>query len=214
MSNPEQKDQNEQVWVFPSLSGGDAVELSPSQVNAPTAADLERLQKQAKDEATKQGYQEGLAKGVKAGESQIAQKSKQWDTLIRSLAQPYAEQDEQIEQEIVALAIQIARQLIRRELKIDSTHVIGVVREALGALPSSSQNIQVLLHPEDVVLVKESLAVPENDNPGWQIIADPTVSRGGCKVVTSASSIDATIEHRLASLIAQGLGDERAGSDD
>ena len=41
--------------------------------------------------------------------------------------------DRQVHEQIAELAIAIARQLIRRELKTDPTQIIGVVRETVGA---------------------------------------------------------------------------------
>ena len=198
-------------WTFPAFSAGGSVDVDLAQVRAPTAGDLEALQKQAMQEASVKGYQEGLTKGLKTAESQITQKLNALDSMMRSLAVPYEEFDERVEKEIATLAIQIARQLVRRELKADSGEVVGVVKEALAALPSSSQNIRLFLHPDDATIVKSALSL-DGEDARWTVVSDPTVSRGGCRVITDASTIDASIENRLSVIIAQALGDERSGS--
>ncbi len=43
----------------------------------------------------------------------------------------------------------------------------------------------------------------------WRIQDDPTLTRGGCRVETNTSSIDASVERRLGAVIAKVLGDER-----
>jgi len=199
-------------WSFPAFSGGESVDVDLAQVRAPTAGDLEKLQKQAMQEASDKGYQEGLAKGLKAAAADISQKTKILDSIMASLAMPYEEFDERVENEIAALAIQIAQQLVRRELKADSGEVVGVVKEALAALPSSSQHIRLFLHPDDASIVKSALSLDEASDARWAVVGDPTVSRGGCRVITDASTIDATVENRLAGIIAQALGDERSES--
>lgn len=161
-------------------------------------------------EASKKGYEEGLAKGLRAAEAQISQQVKSLESVIQSLVSPYEEFDERVENEIASLAIQISKQLIRRELKADAGQVVGVVKEALSALPSSSQNIQLFLHPDDAALIKSALSI--DDEARWKIVEDPVITRGGCRVATDASTIDATIENRLLAIIAKALGDERAVS--
>lgn len=199
-------------WAFPSFAQATSVDVEIGQIKAPTAGDLERLQQQTIDEASKKGYEDGYAKGLKASEGKVAQQVRALASVVKSLAKPFEEFDERIEQELAALAIQIAKQLVRREIKADAGHVIGVVKEALAALPSSSQNIKLFLHPKDAELVVSALSLDGMDESRWSIIEDPVVSRGGCRVATDVSTIDATVENRLSSIIAQALGDERAGS--
>ena len=197
-------------WNFPSFTGATSVDVEIGNVKAPTAGELEKLQQQTVQEASKRGYEEGFAKGLKASESQVAQQVASLKSVVQSLASPFEEFDERVENEIVALAIQISKQLIRRELKVDSGQVVGVVKEALKALPSSSQNIQLFLHPDDADLVKSAFSL--DDETRWKVVEDPVITRGGCRVSTDASTIDATIENRLLAIIAQALGDERAAS--
>jgi len=199
-------------WAFPSFAQATSVDVEIGQIKAPTAGDLERLQQQTIDEASKKGYEDGYAKGIKTSEGKVAQQVKTLAAVVQSLANPFEEFDERVEQELATLAIQIAKQLVRREIKADAGHVIGVVKEALAALPSSSQNIKLFLHPEDAALVVSALSLEGADESRWSIIEDPVVSRGGCRVATDASTIDATVENRLSSIIAQALGDERARS--
>ncbi|MGB1702877.1 MAG: FliH/SctL family protein, partial [Cycloclasticus sp.] len=78
------------------------------------------------------------------------------------------------------------KQLIRRELKAGAGQVVGVVQEALTALPSSSQNIKLFLHPEDAELVKSALSL--EDEARWEVVEDPVVTRGGCRVETDVST--------------------------
>ncbi|KXJ50140.1 MAG: flagellar assembly protein FliH [Cycloclasticus sp.] len=195
-------------WSFPSFGEATVVDVDIGHIKAPTANDLEKLQQHAIQEGSKRGYEEGLAKGLKAGESKITQQVKSLETIVQALAGPFEEFDERVENEIASLAIQISKQLIRRELKADSGQVVGVVKEAIAALPSSTQNIQLFLHPDDAELVKSVLSL--DDDARWKLVEDPGITRGGCRVTTDVSTIDATIENRLLAIIAQALGDERA----
>jgi len=200
------------AWDFPSFVETESVDVALGSVRVPTAGDLEKIQQQAIDEASKQGYEDGFAKGLKESERRIAEKINSLESVMQSLAEPFLKFDERVESEIASLAIQISKQLIRRELKADSGQVVGVVREALAALPSSSQNIQLFLHPEDAVLVKSALSLDESEETRWKVVEDVVITRGGCRVATNVSTIDVTIENRLATIIAKALGDERISS--
>jgi flagellar assembly protein FliH len=169
-----------------------------------TASHLEDLQKQAYEEAHAEGYAAGLA----AGEAELELRVGRLDELLTSLARPYELLDETVERNLVDLAITIAKQLFRRELRVDPSHVIGVVREAIALLPGSSRDVKVKLHPEDMALVDRLLARPEGQR-AWSIAEDPLIDRGGCKVVTQNSQIDAQAEKRFEAVVTAIVGDER-----
>lgn len=154
------------------------------------------------------GYKDGEAKGVKAGEKIIEQRTKAWDRLLQGLVSPYEELDAVIEDELAQLAIAVARQLVRRELRTDPSAIVAVLREALGALPSADRKVRLYLHPQDARLVKEALHLNDLERP-WSVVEDPTLSRGGVKVETDTSRVDASLESRLNAVIASLWGGER-----
>ena len=136
----------------------------------------------------------------------------QLEALIAGLAKPSEALDGEIAAQIAELAMLVARQLVRRELKLDPAQVIGVVREALALLPVTGRQIRLLLHPDDALLVREALSM-HDDIQSITIVDDPVQQRGGCRVVTDTSRIDATIEARINALIAHVLGGERSGDE-
>ena len=177
-----------------------------------TAAQLDEIRRAAQAEGFEQGRKEGLAyghrEGLEGGRTEIRAKVERLDEILQVLDKPFEQLDQQVENEIVTLVISMVRQLIRREVKLDPGQIVGVVREALGILPISSRNIRVVLHPEDAELVREAYVLGEHDQK-WQIIEDPVIQRGGCRIHTDTSQIDATLDSRLSSLIAPLLAGER-----
>ena len=169
-----------------------------------TAGELEDLQEDARQE----GYTRGLEEGRAAGLSEMKNRAEQLQCLIKALDKPFKQLDETVETQLVQLAMIVARQMVRRELKTDRQQVIAVVKESLRALPVASQHIQLVLHPEDASLVREELLMEDEQN--IQVIEDPVQTRGGCQVLTKTSLIDATVESRLNAIIANVLGGERA----
>lgn len=159
-----------------------------------------------------QGHAQGLAEGRAEGEAQgreaMREAAARFEALIGLLDEPLTHMDEKVEGELVALAIAIAKQLIRRELRTDPGQIVATVREAVAILPSSARRITLHLHPEDAALMRSALALDEAGSR-WRLQENPLMSRGGCRVTTETSSIDASVETRLAATIARLLGGER-----
>ena len=196
---PTEKPATEEIkrWEMPSIDG-------TSENGYLTAAGLQELQKQAWDEA----FQEGREEGLKAGREEIGKRAARFDQLLVALSKPFDQLDGTVEKQLVELSMTIVRQLFRRELQTDPSHVIGVVREAMQLLPVASRAIEVHLHPEDAQLVRESLS-PTSGETAWEIVEDPLISRGGCQVTTDNSQIDAQAETRLNAIVNAITGDER-----
>lgn len=201
-----------------------AVEEETEYPAMPTAEEIEAMQKQAYEEARAAGYkeghkegseqgyrdgrEEGYRRGYEEGRASAAVLAERLQALIDCLSEPLAQVDARVEQELVALSIAIAKQLIRRELKTEPGEIVAVVRQATAILPSGARKISLHLHPDDAELVRSTLALDEA-GPRWRIVEDPLLTRGGCRVTTDTSHIDATVEKRLASVIAHLLGGER-----
>lgn len=174
----------------------------------PTAEQIEQIHRQAHDEGHSQGLQQGRAQGRIEGLAEVQLHAQRLERIIGALSKPLEQLDEDVEKELLALVIAIARQIVRREIKTDPGQIIAVVREAVSALPLGSRTIHLHLHPEDAVLVKTALSLSDNDRQ-WRIVEDPVLTRGGCQVVTDTSRIDASLDHRIAAIAASLLGGER-----
>jgi flagellar assembly protein FliH len=189
-----------QAWLVPEVRKEGARGNKPF-----TARQLEDIQKQAQQE----GFQQGLQEGRDVGLKEFQERFQVLEEILQSLGEPFRQLDESVEQQLAELAMLVARQLVRRELKTEPEQVISVVREALAVLPVAARNVRLALHPEDAALIREALSVGD-DNQHIQLIEDPVQSRGGCKVLTDTSQIDASVESRLNAIIANVLGGLRS----
>ncbi len=206
-STPSRSAEAYERWELPDVS---QETQNAASAGLPTAAEIDSIQKQAHTEGHERGYHEGYAKGLAQGETEVRQKAEAFHELIQMLDTPLEELDEQVIEQTAQLAIAIARQIIRRELHADPGQVVAVVRDALKALPVMARKIRVFLHPDDAELVRETLSLhDDDDSQTWKIIEDPLLSRGGCKINSENSSIDASVEMRLQRVITGIMGGER-----
>ena len=163
-----------------------------------------KIRQQAYEKSYAKGYMEGLAQGQK----EIAKQVNDFQSLITAITMPLPDLDNQVVDEMVQLCIAIVKQMVRRELKMAPDEVIAVIKEALSILPATAAEVTLELHPADAELVRNSLINPDSQS-NWKIIEDPLLTRGGCRVLTATSRIDATVESRINTVIAEILGDER-----
>ncbi len=221
------------TWTgLEDFANGQSEAVADDETRILTVDEIEAMQKQAYDEAFEQGLQEGLRQGKEEGFQQgkkegiqqgidegfkkgyddnvhlLRKQTAEFVSLLESLSEPFKELDDKVERELVNLSIGIASQLVRREIKVDPGQIVAVVKEAVNALPLAAQKITLKLHPEDAELVRSALQL-DDMSPQWVIDEDPLLTRGGCKVETGVSHVDATVENRLAAIVATILGGER-----
>ncbi|HZT04205.1 MAG TPA: FliH/SctL family protein [Steroidobacteraceae bacterium] len=162
-------------------------------------------------EAEARGYEAGMARARAETGKQLAaleERVKRLGAALHLLARPLEQLDAEMESDLAQLALAVGKQIARRELRIEPTQVIAILRESLALLPAAAREVRVHLHPEDAATVREHLTAPTSGE-AWAIVEDPTLSRGGCIVHSQSSRIDARLESRIAAVAASALGDER-----
>ncbi|MBC8025355.1 MAG: flagellar assembly protein FliH [Steroidobacteraceae bacterium] len=165
-------------------------------------------------DAWEQGLSAGHTEGVRRGEAELAKRVNEMnarcvalEAIIGTLAKPLEQLDIQMEQELTRLTLMIAKHLVRRELRIDPSQVIGIIRHTAGLLPLASRDVRIHLHPEDAAIVREKLAQPAGERE-WILVEDPLLARGGCRITTAVSNIDARLESRVADALNTLLGED------
>lgn len=186
-----------------------------------TVEEIEAIQKQAQSEGfalgKQEGYQAGFVEGSKKGYDEnvhlIEVRTTQLVSLLEAFATPFKHLDESIEHALADLSVKIAKQILHREIELDSGQVTAAVKAAVAALPIASQNVKLYLNPEDADLVSFNLGLGESPS-AWTIIEDASITRGGCKVETEISYVDATVENRLNAVLETMFGEDFVPEDD
>jgi flagellar assembly protein FliH len=186
------------VWAAPDMNAPAAGRTPP------TVSGLVDLQA----EAYKEAFAQGLVEGREAGHADVRAQVEKLSGMFHDLTKPFEQLDAEVERELLTLAMALARQIVRRELKTDPTQIIGIIRDAIAALPVAAREVRVHLHPEDAIVVRENLA-PTISERAWTIVEDPVMSRGGCQITTANSRIDARLETRLNTIVSELMGAER-----
>jgi len=190
-------------WELPSfdVGGGVSVSGNPKGMKLPTASELEDIQRQAHDE----GFQAGHSAGYAEGAAKAAQEVQRLAALVSSMEQALKAVDQQVAQDLLDLSLELAQQMVHQALAVKPELLLEVVRDAIGSLPHFNPGAHIVLHPDDAKLVRDHMG-EQLAHSGWKIFEDQQITRGGARIETNNSQIDATAEarwHRIATNLGQ-----------
>jgi flagellar assembly protein FliH len=175
-----------QPWQLKSLEGG-------GNKQAREAQDAERI-KSINQQAYRQGYDAGYAQGS----ARAADEAARLGQLVDTIRQETSGLEQRIAEDLVRLALTLARTLVRESLKVHPELIEAIVRESVAEVPPFSQGTRVRLNPDDAALLGTHLS----QEPGgtWNVVEDANILRGGCRIETPTGEIDATLETRWQKL--------------
>lgn len=122
---------------------------------------------------------------------------------VRELSLLREEISARVEQDVVQLALEIAKKIVGREVMFDREIALTLVKVSLKKINSRSPLAQIHLHPEDCAYV-EARREQIDFRGALEFIEDRSISAGGCLVHTETGEVDARIESQFEE-IAHGL---------
>lgn len=168
---------------------------------APPGPPIEERLNQARQEGYQDGYRNGLAALESYKQTQAAQMAAHMSDQVGALASDFHHRLESLEQQlagrIAGVALELARQVVRTELRQSPELVVDVAEQALGALLASARQVIVRLSPDDHGLAQAQLSEMLAAR-GARLVPDASVQRGGCIVESDIAVVDATVEARWA----------------
>jgi flagellar assembly protein FliH len=162
------------------------------------------------------GYEDGFKAGQTSGYQDGLQKAAAETAKLAAAAEAFTgavlQIEAQIADELLALAVDIAQQVVRSSLRVKPELIMPTVREAIAALANPHGHPVLVLNPDDAALVRQQLSEQLAHTP-WRIIEDPSIERGGCRVESGGSEVNATVGSRWQRVVEQfGLRTAKAWS--
>ena len=117
--------------------------------------------------------------------------------LLHSMGDQLIAAEQHIARQILELSCDIARQVVRQELKVNTRHLRAVIGEALEQMVEDGLPATVRMNPEDLALMKGALLETLGESAP-EMVADPDITPGGCLIQSPSSTVDATLEKRWA----------------
>lgn len=216
---PAEESQSFASWTLPEVETGKPVaqrdEGNRVVARALTARQLEDITSRAHREGFSHGVKEGRAAGFEKGQAEgraaareeLKQQIAQLQNIMQQLLEPIAQQNTQIETAMTQLSLDIARSVLAREPALEASALIPLVRRALRELPVGERNVTVLLHPQQIDILRDCAEWPA----AWRMQADSRIDMGGCKITTDHSLVDYSVEMRFRQIAAQLLAERDDG---
>ena len=152
-------------------------------------------------------FQEGYVEGERAGSETALEQFRgciaSFGRTVQELAALKPNLRAEAEKELVELSFTIARRVVRRELSVDPTTVLALVRTCFDEYQRAEIHC-VKVSPADFEAV--SAYFEENPARNLEIRADSAVSTGGAVFETSQGQLDGRVETQLGE-IEYGLAD-------
>lgn len=192
-------------WLPPTFGQGDGANAAvDSDVELERRADVRRAarERQAElEEAYQRGLEDGAAEVLQRDASMVRAALAATESAAAQILAAERAWVQTVQENLVALAVAVARHVIGRELKGDPHVVADLVRKALANFPPE-EGVRVRVHPEDLSVL--TLAMSEDGTripvaPGRDVawVADTDLLPGGCIVEGRNRVVDGRVDHAL-----------------
>lgn len=208
---PSEEVEKVSAWEFAPVGEVPATPQAPlPDAAAPAAPEvsealLDDIRQRAYDEGFEHGRQAGAQEARQALEpvlqKDMQQQAQRVGQLLVKLQAELAHLDEALAEQMLALACDLARQVVRRELATPLEPLRAVVQEALALAVQDGKPATLRLHPQDALLLQTGLGDALADTQ-VKVVADDHLTPGGCVVESTQGQVDATVEKRWARAVA------------
>lgn len=180
----------------------------PEESNGKKLLDEEQVNeiyRQAKEEGHAAGFTEGHAAGHQEGtqlaEIEVKAEVERMHVLLSGLNKELKEIDQKVAHDLLALALDLSKKMVTKALQVRPELIIPVIQEAMRHLPHTSHHPHLILHPDDAVLIRKHLG-DQLSQSDWEICEDEQTIKGGCRIKTTGSEIDASVSTRWQQILA------------
>lgn len=168
--------------------------------NADLDRRLDEERRLAFEAGREKGREEGRALEREAEARRAAAAEKQRNGQAAELVENFRREREryfdEVEREVVELALAIAARVLRREAQMDPLLLTGAVRVALGQLAGTTA-VRLKVPAEEVELWTENLALLPNLTVKPAVTAGEGMRLGQCRIETEMGSVDLGLRAQL-----------------
>jgi flagellar assembly protein FliH len=141
------------------------------------------------------GFDQGHAQGFEKGRQEALAEAARLASVATAFKSALDGVQSELSESLVALALDIAQQVVRQHIAHDPAALIACAREVLATEPALAGAPQLVVHPADLPVV-EAYLKEELESLGWSVRTDPAIERGGCRALAASGEVDASVATR------------------
>lgn len=161
--------------------------------------EMEKILREAKEESRQQGIREGEEKAKMELQEEVNTQLQAFGDSIAQLGETSLKMEQQIEnieKDLSLIAIDIAKEIIAKEVSLESSEIaLSLSRRLLESLKEATK-ILIKLNPEDYALLLDRFDGDER----IKLQADKAIAKGGVVVISDSGNLDGTIMSRFENL--------------
>ncbi len=181
------------------------------QMLAAAEAEGTRIRQHAYDEGFIAGREDGLKQGAEEGRNagkhaamneqrvKLEQLANTLAAAIGELNGSRAQLESTAASEVIKLAVAIARRVTKLQATFDPAILTENVRAAMRLVVHST-TVRIAVHPSQKQTLAETLPLLRVQWPNVthvEIVEDPALAPGGCRIFTASGEIDADLESQI-----------------
>lgn len=204
MTDPNSSEATEQ----PDSSGQLPADDQAGDIPAPGAEEMHQLLQDASDS--------GFADGRREAEESFAGVCRALSEAIVAVSGLREQIIRECEDDLLRLAMMVAKQIIRQEISHDRKILAQFVCEATSGI-TEQNDITISFNPDDYLLVsanRQLYLAGIGDKVKITMKPDESVTAGGCVVDTQTGMVDARVETQLAEIFKRLMQERGHGCDD
>jgi flagellar assembly protein FliH len=159
---------------------------------------LKQVEEEAYRKGNKAGFEEGTRNAEKENQNKMAEAVKHVERAHEERLKIVAGSED----EIVQLAVAVARKIIDRELLSSPEIIVNIVKRAIGKA-TDREELTVRVNPDSidgVISAQDKIVNSAKGIRKLKFLADPNVSQGGCVIESLNGTVDARVERQLSEI--------------
>ena len=144
----------------------------------------------------KSAFEEGYRLGMEKAEADIKTFREEFSNFMNARKDVF----EYIAPDILEISVNIAKQIIKKELREDPQVLINTIVDVLKTVSKNESKINIRVHPQSVQFIKDTIpnvTYQYGIDSKINIISDPSIDEGGCVLQTNNGIVDASIDTQL-----------------
>ncbi len=155
-------------------------------------------------EETLRAREEGLKEGYEKAKAEYEENLKELQTqygrsigLLEEECKNFQDFTEKTKNELSSTAIEVAKEVIQKEVSMESSTIASNLANALMDELDSQSKISIKVNVEDFDKLKEEFSSYEN----VQVLSDDAISKGGVIILSDKGNLDGNLNTRLEKIV-------------